>query len=258
MERIKALNTYQKCILIFLSVMFVCFTIAYFVVSSREGYSYKGEILIPKEENGNIIYTGRVDGEKLRIMVTSEKTVTFQYDEKVYGPYTAKEDSSAIPERLVGEMDLTGVEILEGDSIFYRGGISYNEGSHSGMVLFDEKGDVNGFEIYYAGSDGIERDIYGNPIDPLAPSATEILELVGNPKLISKGDWLVWFYAVFISGMTVVHILFADEIFRWNLAFQIRNVEGAEPSEWEITGRYIAWTLLPIAALIMYIIGLTV
>lgn len=258
MERIKALNTYQKFVLILLVFMFIAFTFAYFVVSSREGYSYRGEILIPKEEQGSITYTGRVDREKLKITVTSNKEVTFQYDEKVYGPYIAKEDCSAIPEGLVGEMDLIGVEILERDKIFYRGGVSYNVGSPSGIVLFDEEGNVNGFGIYYASSDGIERDIYGNPIDPLEPSATEILKLMGTPELISKGDWQLWFYGLLISGMTVVHILFADEIFRWNLAFQIRDAERAEPSEWEITGRYIAWTLLPICALVIYIIGLNI
>ena len=51
-------------------------------------------------------------------------------------------------------------------------------------------------------------------------------------------------------------MLFADELFRWNLAFQIRNVEKAEPSDWEIAQRYIAWTAMTIMALILFIMGL--
>ena len=51
-------------------------------------------------------------------------------------------------------------------------------------------------------------------------------------------------------------MLFADELFRWNLAFQIRNVDHAEPSEWEIASRYLGWTVLTIMALVLYIMGL--
>lgn len=257
MERIKALNKYQKFILILIFVMFVIFTIAYFIVSSREGYLYKGKILIPQNENGNTIYTGVVDGEKLKIIVTSDKEVTFQYDENVYGPYTAKEDPTAVPKESEFAMDLTGVEILEGDSVFFQGGVMKNEGSPSGLLLFDEEGSYGGITISYS-SNGIERDMYGNPIDPLAPSAETILTLMNNPKITSKGDWQAWFYGLLILGLTVVLILFADEVFRWNLAFQIRDVDGAEPSEWEIIGRYISWTILPMIALVIYIIGLTV
>ena len=62
--------------------------------------------------------------------------------------------------------------------------------------------------------------------------------------------------AVILSIFTAISILFADEIFRWNLAFRIRNVEQAEPSEWEITSRYIVWTVLPILITIFFIVGL--
>ena len=47
------------------------------------------------------------------------------------------------------------------------------------------------------------------------------------------------FVAVFICVLNAVSILFADELFRWNLAFQIRNVDHAEPSDLEIAGRYM-------------------
>lgn len=51
-------------------------------------------------------------------------------------------------------------------------------------------------------------------------------------------------------------MLFADELFRFQLIFSIRNVEDAEPSEWEMMGRYIAWTVIPIMALVVFIMGL--
>ena len=54
----------------------------------------------------------------------------------------------------------------------------------------------------------------------------------------------------------VILILFAEELFRWKMAFRIRNVEDIEPSGLEIAGRYGAWTILLIMALAVYVLGL--
>ena len=56
--------------------------------------------------------------------------------------------------------------------------------------------------------------------------------------------------------VTIVSLLFADELFRWNLSFQIQDADQAEPSDWEITKRYISWTALPIMAMVVFIVGL--
>ena len=40
------------------------------------------------------------------------------------------------------------------------------------------------------------------------------------------------------------------------MQFSIRDAELAEPSEWELAGRYIGWTLVTVAALVLYIMGL--
>ena len=53
-----------------------------------------------------------------------------------------------------------------------------------------------------------------------------------------------------------IYILFEDEMFRWDLTLRIRNVEQAEPSECEIAGRYIAGVVLPIIALVLFVMGL--
>lgn len=56
--------------------------------------------------------------------------------------------------------------------------------------------------------------------------------------------------------MTALFILFADKLFRRNLSFRIRDAEHAEPSDFEIASRYIAWTALPIMALFLFVLGL--
>ena len=54
----------------------------------------------------------------------------------------------------------------------------------------------------------------------------------------------------------VISILFADELFRLGLIGRVRDWDQAEPSEFEIAGRYISWTLFPILILWIYFTGL--
>lgn len=99
-------------------------------------------------------------------------------------------------------------------------------------------------------------DEYGNVIDPMEPSVSTILKLMGDPALTHKGNWLLWFCGTLFCIVTAISILFADELFRWNLAFQIRNAERAEPSDWAIATRKITWTVGPIIAMVLFIVGL--
>ena len=91
----------------------------------------------------------------------------------------------------------------------------------------------------------------------MEPSKLTILKLMNNPDLTHKGDWLLWFFGVVICIVNILTILYADELFRWNLMFQIRNVESAEPSDWEIFTRYIGWATLIIIAVILFYMGIT-
>lgn len=79
---------------------------------------------------------------------------------------------------------------------------------------------------------------------------------MNGPELTHKGEWFAWFGAVFICAFNAIIILFADELFRWNLSFQIRDADRAEPSDWQIASRYIGWTVLAIAALAVFVAGL--
>lgn len=108
----------------------------------------------------------------------------------------------------------------------------------------------------YAVENGVWKDADGNAVDPMKPDAADILRIALAPELTHKGDWLVWFGAICISLLNAATILYADELFRWNLSFQIQNAEKAEPSEWEMLSRYLGWTVLTILAFVVYILGL--
>ena len=257
MERIKNLSKYQKMILVLLLLLLVVFTVAYSVISARVGYAYKGAILIPQEEDGGVVYTGRVNGENLQISSTWDypvtvQTVTFRYEQQTYGPYTLKRAPDAAPK---GE-DLPGVELRQGDKVLFRGGVLRTDDHQT--ILLNEDGSLHGTPFTYATDDGIERDENGNPVDHREPSVHTILEIAGGPSMTSKGQWILWFMGVLISGITAILVLFPDELFRWKMSFRIHNVYAAEPSDWELTVRHSSWIILLATTLIAYIVGLTI
>ena len=253
MKRIKDLNRYQKGLLIFMIIMTLLFAIIYPMTISRVGYRYNDAILVPTQENGKISYTGKIQGKQAQFIVSENKSVMFQYGDKSYGTYTMIEDPTAIPQDKEIAEEMTGVEIRNGDKLLFRGGV-WDAGDF--YWLYNEDGTLDSLGFSVMTSNGIELDENGDVIDKMEPSAATIYELLNEPELTHKGEVLAWFGAVFICLINTLTMLFVDELFRWNLAFQIRNVENAEPSDWEIAGRYIGWTAMTIMALVLFIMGL--
>lgn len=253
MNKIKSLNLYQKAILIIMLAMVLIFAFIYPKTISKNGYLFNDTILISTIEDGNTMYSGKIQGQQACFTV-SDHSVVFQYGDKTYGPYTVNVDPTAIPKDNEMTGNMVGIEIYDGDSVYFRGGVmnlgdsywlSTEDGTYDSMM-----------EISFVGSDGIERDENGNPIDRMQPSPASIYELMNNPQMTHKGDAHGWFVAVLICILNALFIIFADFLFRWNLAFRIRNVDDVEPSDWEIAGRYICWTVMIIVALALFITGL--
>ena len=256
MERIKKLNFYQKGIILVMIIMALVFAVIYPKTIARVGYRFNDVILVPTVENGITTYSSKIKGEYATFIVSDDYTVEFHYGEKNYGRYVLKEDPTAIPkDRELQELQeqMTGIEITNGDKIVFRGGV-LDFGDD--FYLYDEDGTLDNFGFSYVASDGIERDEMGNPIDFMEPSPSTIYELLNEPQLTHKGDVLAWYGGLFIGILNAIFILFADELFRFNLAFRIRNVKDAEPAEWELAGRYIGWSLITVVELMVFITGL--
>ena len=255
MQRIKGLNYYQIGVLVVMLVMALVFAVVYPVTISKVGYRYQDAILVPTQQSGNTVYSGKIQRETARFVISEDGALVFQYGDKTYGPYTLREDPTAIPEEKDGELraNMTGIELREGETILFRGGILDIGDMY---WLYNEDGTPESLGITYVTSDGVERDQYGNAIDRMKPSVSTIYELLQGPELTHKGEPLAWFMAAFLCVLNGLTVLFADELFRWNLSFQIRNVEHAEPSDLEIAGRYIGWTVLTVAALAIFLTGL--
>ncbi len=253
MQRIKNLNGYQKGLLLLLLAMALVFAVVYHMTIARVGVLYQNAIFVPAEENGVTVYSGKLRGKQAEFTVSADKTVSFRCDGQTYGPYTVKEDPTARPEDEFGREGMTGVEIRDGEELLFRGGFWQSDGS---FWLRNADGSMDlGMQTYVV-ENGVKKDSDGNIIDPAKPSASDILRLVFDPELTHKGTWLAWLGAVFLSVLNAVSILYADELFRWDLSFQIQNAETAEPSEWEMMKRYLYWTVVTIMLLVIYLVGL--
>lgn len=252
-ERIGRLNKYQKGLLLILAAMVIVFSVLYPVTISRVGFEYNDKIFVPEQADGVTVYSGRIGGEQASFTVSEDKTVEFSCGGSYYGPYTVREAPDAVPEDMRSEPDVTGVELFESGELIFRGAV---DRFGDRFVLRNEDGSMPGASISVTYSDGTVYDGDGNLVDPLEPDVYTVIELMYGPELTHKGEGLVWFGGVLLCVITACSILFADELFRWNLSFSIRNADRAEPTDWEIMTRYISWTVLPIMALVIFIIGL--
>ncbi len=253
MERFRELDRFQKGVFLLVLILPLVFAVLCFMTVSRVGYAYRSAILVPRQEAGKTVYSGTVQGQQT-VFTVSENTLLLQYGSRTYGPYTVKEDPTAIPQDRDLKGSVTGLEIRRGESIFFRGAVK-DSGTH--MTLYHKEHFF--FDTLYEETDIINvsgTDVYGNAVDPIEPSVLNILRLLGTPELTHKGSWTNWFWGTLLCVLTAVSILFREYLFRLRMSLQIQDADRAEPSGLVFGSWYVAWALLPIAALILFIIGL--
>jgi len=252
MERIKNLNGYQKALIIIMIVAVMVFSIIYPKTVSRVGFRYCNKIFVPTEsDDGSIIYSGKIDGTKARFVVSPDKVIEYHYGDTVYGPYTVINDPTAIPKDKSNSLSMIGKEIREGDEIMFRGGVAYYGDF---VYLFDQepvKTNRYGITVDLGG-----RPVYKNITDSVKPNVHTILALTGEPELTHNGSKSIWLMVTALCILNAVTILFEDELFRFEMFFDVRNPESVEPSDWYIMSKYIVWTLITILSVPLFIFGL--
>lgn len=253
MERIRNLSPLQRGLLVVLCAMLVAFGVLYAVVTGRVGYEHRDGILLPETRGDTTVYSGKVLGKPAAFTVDSgQGSVTFSYDGKTYGPYVAMEDPTAIPREYAGYEDFTGVELWDGTERIFRGYVFLGT---DGPVYFTEEGTGPAVTITYT-SDGVEYDSDGNVVDPMEPGVYTLLELLYAPTFVHRGNWGLYLLGVVISVAAAVSMLYARELFYWNLSFSIENAREARPTELLLMQWKIGWVVLCALTLFVYIVGL--
>lgn len=248
-------NWFEKGVILALIVMAVVFAFVYHHTVSQKGYSYMGSLLMPSQEGDTTLYSGTLKDKEAVFTVTADKQVTFRHGYIVYGPYTVKEDPSAVPKDHEYAQYMTGLEIKKGDDIFFRG--AYMEMADGKIRQFyNEAGESVSVNTKVYASNGITKDEYGNVIDPMEPTVGNILTLVQGPKLTHRGNWAMYFICLFFSVVTVFLVLYGEELMRWRMRFYIRDADDVEFTEGMYIGRYIGFVILVVMFLVFYIKGL--
>lgn len=247
----KDLNGYQKGILIVMVAMALVFAFIYPSTISKVGYSYMDTILVATQKDGAVVYAGKIQGQQAQFTVR-DQIVSFRYGEKDYGEYTLKYDPTAVPRENGAASSMTGIEIDHNGEIFFRGGVLE---SSFGRFLYNEDGSAY-IVVRATGSNGSGTDEDGNVIDSMEPSVWTIYGLLNEPELTHKGNGFFWFLGALVCGVNALYIFFAEELFYFKMSFRVRDADLAEPSEWEIAGRYIGWTGMVLAALVIFVVGL--
>ena len=253
MERLNSLNRYQKAVLLFMTVMMLVFAVLYARSIAREGFAYRNAILIPSERDGATVYSGKIRGKTAEFTVRDGRTAEFRYGDRYYGSYTMKKDPAAVPEEYKTEEGIIGVELCRGTEVLFRGGVQETGGER---WLYEQDAVSPNVDVSLMAQNDLVLDERLTVPDFMEPSVSTILDLMLGPELSHKGSWRTWMLGVFLCVLTAASMLYADELFRWHLSFQIRGAEQAEPSDWEIAGRYLTWTLMPILVLALLISGL--
>lgn len=240
----------QKVIFCLQIVLIVLFLILYSTVGRQQVLHYHGEALRRTEAENAVIYSGKLSGRPISYTVT-DTTVEYRYGDKTL-LYTATDDPSAVPPEGAGELpealrqQLKGVEIRKNGELLFRGGWGI---FGSSLMLYNEDG---------SSTVGIDYVIYSTSGPVLNdPSASTILRLIHIPDVNQRANFLGLLCGIFLCVACMVSLMYADRLFRWNLRFSIRNVEDAEPSDWELFSRWIGWLLFTALAIAIFILGLT-
>ena len=68
--------------------------------------------------------------------------------------------------------------------------------------------------------------------------------------------WKNWRIGALVCILNAVSILFVDELFRFDMAFRVRNASEAEPSSFELFTRKFGWVAFPLLCLLIFVEGL--
>lgn len=248
-DRYRSLTCPQQILLLAAAALLLLFLILYLTLGRQQVIEYHGARLRQQVQGETTAYSGRLNGRRAVFTVSPGPSVEFQYGDVLYGPYIITEDPSAIPP--VGSLPdvihssgfLTGIEIRKGTEVWFRG--AYYEVDFPLLVWED------GTILTEWGTITVAT---GAP-DP-EPSVLELLRIALDPRPASRGNWAAFGCGFFLCLVCAVTLLFANELFRWNLSFRIRDPERAEPSEWELSSRWVGWIAGLIGALAVFLMGL--
>lgn len=240
----RELTRNQKIMVTLQGVIALVFLVLYCVIGTQKYLNLDGHTLRRTVEGNTTVYSGVLAGKQAVLSVEDDHIVTWQLDGVTYGPYTISPDPSAIPHKAdlpksitdAGHAALTGVQVLEGEQVLLQC-------AHQDSLIF------------------IAYDMAGNRVNTLLPSdgtptPGAVLKLVYAPNVEARGSFAYYLLGLAFCILTAADILYADDLFRWRLKFIITDARRAEPTEWQLMSRWIAWIAVTCITVMLFLPGL--
>ena len=235
-ERWQEMNLGRRIILLIHPVLFLLALVLHLTFGQQQVVSYRDGHLRYELQGEAAVYSGRVEGYQVKYVVSPGPTVEFWLD----GPVTSTS--------FWHSEDLIGIEIRKDDSVWFRGAyLPYSYPSYYWLVDENGKSDTSGSTTIVVGTST-------PPPDP-APTPKNILSMADGPEVSRRGSTEFILLGLLVSAVCLVTLLFEDQLFRWNLSFQIQDPDRAEPSDWELFSRWAGWVVLTGVALLCFTLG---
>lgn len=237
----------RRIILLLQPALFLLFLLLYLTYGRQPVVPWLDGTLRVERQGEASVYSGWVEGgHPVQFTVGPGPTVEFRLSGELQGTYTVTEDPSAIPEEPAemnpnGWEGFTGVEIKKDGETWFRG--AYNPDSPFG--LFDEDGTNLFVSIRAVTSTSVPE-----------PDPGDILAFACGPSASPRGEVVLLLLGLLVGAACALSLLFEDQLFRWNLSFRVQAPYDAEPSEWELFGRWVGWIALTGLELFCYLVGI--
>ena len=202
----------KKVLLLVLAALVALFGVLYWrSAAGPEGVAYRDVLYFPTQELEALVYTGKADGQTVSYAVGSDGSVTCRVGETVHGPYTIREDPSAVPDGYEGSQ---GIEIRLGDEVLFRGCYL----PRSTLSLIQEDGEpLWGSSSYAFASDGTILGENGRVITQQEfhePDLYTLVRVALEPELTHRGSMGLYLAVTLLALFNIIQICFPHLFFR--------------------------------------------
>ena len=239
-------SVFQRVLLCLFAAMAVIFAVWTLISRTHEGISFYETLLEIREENSQVVYSGKLYGDAVTIICREEngsKLVEFSAP----GHYSAS-CRVEFPEGTITTefgTEVGRIRIFRNDERLFSGGYDPEPDGNAYMKYFSENGEWDPFVTVSASGNG-------DPWYYFEFDAHDIMRFAMEPTPAARGSWPHYFAALFISAIGALLTAFPYALFYLKHALDVRD---PEPTDFYLASQKAGGVILAVVALALYCTG---